>query len=682
MNELQQFRETYITECFELLSDMEERLLRLDENSASNEELNAIFRCAHSIKGGAGAFGFTAIAHFTHILETLLDEMREGRIAASSEVVDALLRSRDVVMRMVTAAHENQTLPEDYGSDIAKELEAFVGAPSQKSGVSPTVQTPKPAAENNTSLKVYQITFKPHPDMLTSGSEPLLLLRELAGLGELEIGTVLNRLPELEQIDPETCYLSWVLKLQADVPLERIKEVFEFVDDSCELHINEMSDEAEETPTVKVPKAEVSTSQEKAVAPQQVQKATPSAAAPASASAPAATSIRVDIDKVDRLINMVGEVVIIQAMLASQTKGLSDQEFPELKNGINELLQHTRELQEAVMAVRMQPVKSIFSRMPRIVRDLCQQLNKEVALEISGELTEVDKTIIEQLSDPLTHMIRNAVDHGIEKPDVREKAGKPRQGIVHLGAEHRGGRIIIEITDDGAGVNRERVLAKAKEKGVIPPDAVLTDHEIQQLIFAPGFSTAEVVSNVSGRGVGMDVVKRNIESIGGNVIIQSEPGKGSVFTIALPLTLAILDGMIVRVANEHYIIPINNIIETMRPKADAVQSVANGSSVLNVRGEFIPVLYLYQLFNIQEACTEAHKALVVLVESGVQTIGLVVDELVGQQQVVIKTLEENTDPIPGISGATILGDGKVSLILDTGALTALANKQPKRQSAA
>lgn len=676
MDELQQFRETYITECFELLGDMEERLLRLDPEAASNDELNAIFRCAHSIKGGAGAFGFSGIANFTHVLETLLDMMRENKIAATSEVVNVLLKSQDVVTQMVRAASESRTMPDDFGSDIVEQLQTFIGGDAHGNHAPTPVATAATPVSGKTKTR-YMISLKPKPEMLTHGNEPLLIMRELASLGEINLETDTSEVPTLDVLDPERCYLSWKITLESEEDRARINEVFEFVEEDCILSITE--EILESAPLASTDEAEA-----EAATPQTANAAAPVAkaagnAAPAQGgggAAPAATSIRVDIDKVDKLINMVGEVVIIQAMLVAQTRDLAEQEFPELKRGINEMLTHTRELQEAVMAIRMQPVKSIFSRMPRIVRDLCQQLNKDVQLEISGELTEVDKTIIEQLSDPLTHMIRNAVDHGVEKPDVREEAGKPRQGTVKLGAEHRGGRIIIELEDDGAGINPEKILKKAKEKGVIAQDAIMTESEIQQLIFAPGFSTAEVVSNVSGRGVGMDVVKKNIEALGGSVFIQSEMGKGSKFTIALPLTLAILDGMIVRVAEENYIIPINNIIETMRPHERAVQHVADGSTVINVRGEFIPVLYLYRLFNIPGACKDAHKALVVLVESGSRTLGLVVDELVGQQQVVIKSLEQNTDAIKGISGATILGDGKVSLILDTAALTSLeyANK--------
>ena len=388
------------------------------------------------------------------------------------------------------------------------------------------------------------------------------------------------------------------------------------------------------------------------------------------------TSIRVDLEKVDRLVNMVGELVITEAMLRAQTRDFQVEQHAGLMRGIDELSQHTRELQEAVMSVRMQPVKSIFSRMPRIVRDISAQLGKDIRLITSGENTEVDKTVIEQLSDPIMHMIRNSCDHGVETPQVRTAGGKPAQGTIHLSADHRGGRIIIQISDDGAGISRERVLAKAREKGLIAADAAPADAEIDNMIFMAGFSTAEKVTNVSGRGVGMDVVKRNIESMGGTVRVTNEPGQGSLFTVSLPLTLAILDGMIVRVGIENYIIPITSIIETLRPKPEEVRRVEGHSDVINVRGEFVSVVYLHRVFRIRDAQDDPSKALVVLVESGHRKMGLVVDELIGQQQVVIKSLEANADPVKGISGATILGDGRVSLILEINELGQICHAQP------
>jgi two-component system chemotaxis sensor kinase CheA len=667
-----QFKDTYINECYELLTDMEDKLLGLDE-SADAETLNAIFRCAHSIKGGAGAFGFDAIAAFTHILEALLDRMREGEIAATAEVVDCLLRARDIVQTMVQAAQTNQPLDEHFGNDVAAELQSFspdIGAPAT---AKPTEAAPAPSSSGETC---YHITFQPKPALIGYGNEPLLLLKELSELGTLKGEATVARLPALDKMELDDCYIDWSLTLTSTCTKDDILEVFEFVQDECILKVTAETTEQEPTEAPSQPQegapenvndAGAAAAPKPAVSPKTQETA-------AVASAPQVTSIRVDIDKIDRLINMVGEVVITQAYLSSQVRGFSRAQYGDLLDGVDQISQHIRELQESVMSVRMQPVKSIFSRMPRLVRDLCGQLGKDIELEMVGEQTEVDKTIIEQLSDPLTHMIRNSVDHGVEMPEAREAAGKPRQGTIRLAAEHCGGRIEISISDDGGGINRERVYAKAVEKGVIAADAQLSDHDIDMLIFAPGFSTAAQVSNVSGRGVGMDVVRRNIEGLGGTVDVENTPGQGSCFTISLPLTLAILDGMIVRCGSENYIIPINNIVETLRPKSGDVRPLASGGAVINVRGEFIPIMYLYQLFNISNAQPDASKALVVLIENGKEQFGIVVDELVGQQQVVIKSLEDNSDRIEGVSGATILGDGRVSLILDMGALVRMSKR--------
>lgn len=639
-----QFKATYIAECLELLADMEEKLMGLDA-SADKETLNAIFRCAHSIKGGAGAFGYTNIAGFTHVLEAMLDNMREGKIIPTPESVDCLLRARDIVMQMILAAQAESTLPDDYGADVLAQLSAFTP------GEASVQATHASSAATEKSGGAFTIYFKPHPAMIANGNEPLLLLRELSGLGEAVITANVDAVPELEGLEIEHCHIHWHIDIVTEKPKSALLEVFEFVDTECDLSIELVEKPKEAAPTEQI--AAISDIASKPLA----------ASAPATAIAPQSTSIRVDVDKVDKLINMVGEVVITQSFLAAQMRDLPAG-FDDLLRGVEDMSHHIRELQEAVMAVRMQPVKSIFSRMPRLVRDLANQLGKDIHLEMVGENTEVDKTIIEQIADPLTHMIRNSVDHGVETPDIRQERGKPRQGTIVLSAQHRGGKIVIQIADDGGGINRERVLKKAKEKGLVAADAMPPDTDIDMLIFAPGFSTAETVTNVSGRGVGMDVVRRNIEGIGGVVSVENTPMAGSVFTIALPLTLAILDGMIVRCGKEHYIIPIGSIVETLRPKPEDVKEVAASGSVINVRGEFIPVLYLHEIFSVKNAEHDASKGLIVLVENGKTILGLMVDELVGQQQVVIKSLEENSDPIPGISGATILGDGKVSLILD------------------
>ncbi len=659
---LDQFKETYIAECYELLDEMESCLMGLDEDAPDIETLHAVFRCAHSIKGGGGAFGFTEVVSFTHVLEALLEEMRSERVSPTREIIDALLESADAVRSMVDAIQCGETIDMTDASALQARLVAFSdGAVEQPSDAS---EKPSDTPDDKTDRQ-YNIKFVPNPGILQTGNDPILIIRELQRLGELDINTDTSKIPAVEDIIPQDAYLSWHFTLSGQVDLDDVKEVFEFVEDECDLEITSIEDKADEA-------NETAPLQEQ---PQQTdQPKSGNAKASPAAQSGVVKSIRVDIDKIDRLINMVGEVVITQAFLSAQISQLDSNNHTELVRGVDEMMHYTRELQEAVMAIRMQPVKSIFSRMPRLVRDLSNQLNKQVTLVTRGEDTEVDKTIIEQLSDPLTHMIRNSVDHGVEMPDERTAKGKPAEGTIVLSAEHRGGRIVIEIADDGNGINREKVFQKAVEKGVISSDAVLSDKEIDMLIFAAGFSTAETVSNVSGRGVGMDVVRRNIEGIGGLVLVENRPGEGSTFSISLPLTLAILDGMIIRCGQEYYIIPINNIIETLRPKPSEVKSIADGSSVINVRGEFIPVVYLYQAFFIHGATKDASKGLVVLVENGNDIFGVVVDELVGQQQVVIKSLEENSDPVEGISGATILGDGKVSLILDIGKLSRMRHQ--------
>ncbi|MEQ1789258.1 MAG: chemotaxis protein CheA [Rickettsiales bacterium] len=660
MVSLDQFKQTYITECFELLGDMESLLLELNVDEADLEQLNAIFRCAHSIKGGAGAFGLDSIMNFTHVLEALLDSMREGKVKPSTEAVNMLLKSVDIVTKMVRAAQDNVPPPDGCGSELLVQLKKLAaGSDVVKESIEVSV------VDNNKENIVvrenqWQINFAPHETLLATGNEPLLILRELASLGKAEITAFTHRVPLFEELDPTCCYIGWSILLHTDKPESTIREVFEFVDDHCDLVITmEVADSSNEVEIIEVKPNVIKLAPTEESAAKSVQ----------------ATSIRVDLEKVDKLVNMVGELVITEAMLKAQTHYLNEGQHSDLMRGITELSQHTRELQEAVMAVRMQPVKSIFSRMPRIVRDISAQLGKEIRLLTSGENTEVDKTVIEQLGDPLTHMIRNSVDHGIEKPQTRIAAGKPEEGTIHLSAEHRGGRIVIEIRDDGAGINRSKVLAKAKEKGLVPIDVTPSDEECDNLIFLPGFSTADVVSNISGRGVGMDVVRRNIQSLGGTVRVTTSPGKGSLFTVSLPLTLAILDGMIVRVGVENYIIPITSIIETLRPKSEQVKRVEGHNDVINVRGDFVTIVYLHRIFNIKGAERDPSKALIVLVESGRKKMGVVVDELIGQQQVVIKSLESNTDTVAGVSGATILGDGRVSLILDIDGLDSLCHEQ-------
>lgn len=668
MTDLDQFKATYITESFELLEEMEEKLLGLDEGEVDVEELNAIFRCAHSIKGGGGAFGFNQLVEFTHVVEFLLDAMREGKITATQDITDALLKSVDVISQLISAAQEGKNLPDDFGSGLVKELKKICELADRPIADKKT-EDKKTQKSDAKEVGLYKIKFIPRKNLFASGNEPLLIIRELKKLGDVSAKVDYSCIPHISDIDPEDCYMEWQMEISTDKDTDEVKEVFEFVEGECELEIFEFGavslssnkeEKAEEDFGGVFDGAMEALSGEK----QKSQEIKPEIAEVNKQKIQAVTSIRVDIEKVDNLVNMVGELVITQAMISQQMNNLSPDQFHGLIQGVGELSRHIRELQEAVMAVRMQPVKSIFSRMPRIVRDLSRQLGKDIEIVMSGENTEIDKTVIEQLGDPLTHMIRNSVDHGIETPEERTKAGKPAKGTITLTADNSGGRIIIDIEDDGKGINRERVLKKAKQKGLIAEDAALTDEEIDRIIFMAGFSTAEQVTNVSGRGVGMDVVKRNIGELGGTIEMENNPGAGSKFSVSLPLTLAILDGMIIRVTSEHYIIPINNIIESLSPSQDAIKHVADGGNVLNVRGEFVPILYLRNVFSSSDKKPEDGRTLVILVESGRDKVGLVVDEIVGQQQVVIKSLERNSERVDGFSGATILGDGKVSLILD------------------
>lgn len=710
--DFEQFRVTYVTESMELLADMEEKLMELENGSDDVELLNAIFRCVHSIKGGAGAFGLTQIAQFTHEFEFLLDALREGKIAVDNIITDILLRGRDIVEQMVTAARSGGEMPAGFGDDVLQEIvdinEAQKGGKKPKKKAAATAETKKTAEPSaiksqplaSEDVYMYTVRFKPHPSLFATGNEPVLLMRELAKLGTMTARCQVERLPYLKDLDPDLAYLHWVLDLDSSASEKRIREVFEFVEDECDLEVELLGGFSMDFASPSEVSAAKPATVAQIMAPAVIVEADAStvsnvadtsatktvATTKADAQAPAAdatavSSIRVDIDKIDRLVNMVGELVITQGMLQLQARKMPKDVFPEILMGVEELAQHTRELQEAVMAVRMQPVKSIFSRMPRIVRDLSKKLDKSIRLELSGENTEVDKTIIESLADPLTHMIRNSIDHGIEKPEKRAEVGKAREGVIHLSAGNHGGRIEITIEDDGGGINRERVQKIAIEKGVIRAEDNLSPEEIDHLIFAAGFSTAEAVTDISGRGVGMDVVRRNIEGIGGTVMVHNNPGRGSRFVISLPLTLAILDGMAVRTGDEQYIIPIANIIETLQPQVSAFNKLATGVDVLNVRGEFVPLVYLCQMFKIKNAIEDATKALVVLVESGKDKFGIIVDELIGQQQVVIKSLEENTDPVEGISGATILGDGKVSLILDTAALYRIGVDASRKKAA-
>jgi len=606
---------------------------------------------------------------FAHALENLLDLVREGKISLNREIINLLVRATDMLSDLVAAEQSGHPAEAGLEQEILAEIEHATGEL-----IEVEIDGAPPAAKGPEETGHYVISISPHRDFLMNASEPLLLMQELRRLGNVRVEADLSQLPPLDRMDPEQAYFSWRVWISTTATMARLREVFEFVDDRCAVVIEMESSRAGGANAVQ-PDDGVFEDQllEKTLSPggaathpEQKIAARESTRGERSL---AGQTVRVDVEKVDRLVNLVGELVINQAMLLQLGSTLPVDMCPGLLTGLETLSQHLRELQEAVMAIRTQPVKSVFSRMPRLVRELSAQLGKEARLVVTGENTEIDKTVIEQLADPLTHLLRNSLDHGIETPAVRVAAGKSPQGTIHLAAEHRSGRIVIEVADDGKGIDRDLVLARARARGLVSAQAVLEDEEIDNLIFLPGFSTAESVSSISGRGVGMDVVRRNIQALGGRITLHSRTGQGSRFTLSLPLTLAILDGMIVAVGNEAYIVPLTNIVGSLRPRRSDVHAITGFGDVVALRGEYVPLIYLAQRFGVPDAVSDASNGIVVMVETeNVRQIGLVVDELVGQQQVVVKSLEANYGDVKGIGGATILGNGRVALILDIAGL--------------
>lgn len=660
---LEQFHQTFFEESFEGLDLMESALLDLDPGAADPETINSIFRAAHSIKGGSATFGFAAIAAFTHLMETLLDEMRDGRRAVTRAATDLLLRAVDALRALVTAAQTGGCPDGIDISDVQTDLQAQL---ARIDGAGGTATAPPPAAASG-----WRIDFRPHIDILRTGNDPLRILRELAGLGDLRVQADLSGLPAWSAFDPEDCHLGWRIELHGGAAREAVEEAFAWVADEADLDIRAQ----EAALTAAVPPADAGADEDPAVSGELVveRRRADRRQAPERRSAPAsgdATSIRVSTGKIDALINMVGELVITQSMLGEigdrLVQGGASGLIDKLRDGLTALERNTRELQESVMRIRMLPISFAFNRLPRLVHDLGARLGKQVELRMSGENTELDKTVMEKISDPLVHLVRNALDHGIEAPDARIAAGKPPTGTLHLNAFHQGGNIVIEIVDDGGGLDRRRILRKAVERGLVgaAEAAAMPDERIDDLIFQPGFSTADAVSDVSGRGVGMDVVRRNIHELGGSVEVRSEQGRGSRFTIRLPLTLAILDGQLVRVGDQIYIIPLVSIIESLQARPEYINAVAGAAEVYRLRDDYLPVLRLYRIFNVEADARELTDGLLVVVEGDGQRAGVFVDELLGQQQVVIKSLESNYRRVEGISGATILGDGSVALIMD------------------
>ena len=681
MDDLSRFRDTYLAECEELLRDLETHLSALHDGTADSECLNSIFRAVHSIKAGAGMFKFTELVDFSHEFEALLDNMRDGRVEVTAERVDLLFKASDVLADLVSAAAEGSEPPTAAANALAKDLAAITSTAKTVPEASTPDQTARGGGGTSAEQSgqpgetvCYRIDFYPAAELFRHANEPLLLIRELKTLGEVEVEVDLSRLPDLQQIEPEDAYLGWTIKLRSDCGQDAVSEVFEFVEDDCRLDIHIDTNDSDSL----APSDDTGASSGRRNAAdgpdrKQADRAAEEGQAAKGGPGVRISSIRVDLDRVDRLVNMVGELVITQSMLSQQADDLPSDRLIQFTRGREELATHTRELQESVMAIRMQPVKSVFARMPRLVREVTDKLGKRARLVTIGEETEVDKTVIEEISDPITHMIRNSLDHGLEPPEEREAAGKPADGTITLSAEHRAGRIVINIRDDGRGIDHAAVLARAKERGLVAPGAALAPDEIEDLLFEPGFSTAATVTDISGRGVGLDVVRRNIQGLGGRVSVSSSPGSGTCFTMTLPLTLAVMDGMIVVVGGEKFVIPTTNIIESMRPGSDQVNRLPSGDELVEVRGDYLPLFYIARAFGIEGAVDDPSRGLVVLAETERKgKVGLVVDELLGQQQVVIKSLEDNYDPVPGIAAATILGNGLVAPILDIEGLQSMS----------
>lgn len=807
--DLSQFHQVFFEESFENVDIMESSLMELDPNSVDAEVINAVFRAAHSIKGGSATFGFSKISEFTHILETLLDQIRGGERGLTKTDIDLFLQSVDCLREMLALLQEGEDADTESSIRVAAQFTQLLEAgPTIESsdvlaeagevatGVGNESTSNEASAENTSEkedVKTWNILFRPDAELLKTGNDPLRIIQELDTLGEMRCTTMTDKLPplqgldsesnyfywqiqiatksskqEIEEIfewvadesdidisladgtlqapdsdtpddtgatfweiefippenifqvgsdpyklllvladlgeiksieahskvpgfvsmDPELCYLSWSILLDAGENDEsKIREVFEWVEDEATIEIKPVSgvfegvapsfDADQQAPSPLDVTAKVQ-------APAKKSTAAPSAAASqagagkpkAKAGSPESTSIRVGIDKVDNLINMVGELVITQSMLGQLGTDFDLERLPKLLEGLGQLEQNTRELQESVMRIRMLPISFVFSRFPRMVRDLSQALNKNIELEIVGDQTELDKTVLEKIGDPLVHLVRNAVDHGIEPIEDRIAKGKSAEGTVRLNAYHQGGNVVIEVVDDGKGLDPESLKQKAIEKGVISQQDAdnLSKEQVFDLIFQPGFSTAKEISDVSGRGVGMDVVKRNIQALNGAIDIKSEINQGSTITIRLPLTLAILDGQLVRVANQTYIFPIVSIVESLQCKSELINQVAGGCSVFRLRDEYVPIIQLAKVFEIPSEDEDLEGSLMVVVESEGEKVGIVVNELLAQQQVVIKSLEHNYKRVKGVSGATILGDGTVALIVDIPGIVRLAGE--------
>ncbi|EFH8912937.1 TPA: chemotaxis protein CheA [Escherichia coli] len=651
--DISDFYQTFFDEADELLADMEQHLLVLQPEAPDAEQLNAIFRAAHSIKGGAGTFGFSVLQETTHLMENLLDEARRGEMQLNTDIINLFLETKDIMQEQLDAYKQSQE-PDAASFD-------YICQALRQLALEAKGETPSAVIRLSVVAK-----SEPQDEQSRSQSPRRIILSRLKA-GEVDLlEEELGHLTTLTDVVKGADSLSAILP--GDIAEDDITAVLCFVIEADQITFEtvEVSPKISTPPVLKLAAEQAPTGR---VEREKTTRSNES------------TSIRVAVEKVDQLINLVGELVITQSMLAQRSSELDPVNHGDLITSMGQLQRNARDLQESVMSIRMMPMEYVFSRYPRLVRDLAGKLGKQVELTLVGSSTELDKSLIERIIDPLTHLVRNSLDHGIELPEKRLAAGKNSVGNLILSAEHQGGNICIEVTDDGAGLNRERILAKAASQGLTVSEN-MSDDEVAMLIFAPGFSTAEQVTDVSGRGVGMDVVKRNIQEMGGHVEIQSKQGTGTTIRILLPLTLAILDGMSVRVADEVFILPLNAVMESLQPREADLHPLAGGERVLEVRGEYLPIVELWKVFNVAGAKTEATQGIVVILQSGGRRYALLVDQLIGQHQVVVKNLESNYRKVPGISAATILGDGSVALIVDVSALQAINREQRMANTAA
>ncbi|MEM6388049.1 MAG: chemotaxis protein CheA [Pseudomonadota bacterium] len=725
---MQEIMASFFVECEELHEALIDALQSMADGEHDDETINVAFRAVHSIKGGAGAFGLDDLVSFAHQFETVMDACRSSELAISDELVQLFLRCGDMLFDLIRCSRDGEPCDTEASNGLITELSAFAADETDDGeteeidfqpmtlslddldgGASPASEPPgdlpdlPPLGElppldlpSSASAAGLEVRFKPEPELYVSGNEPLFLLRSMADLGHCDIRLEFDAPASIEELDQTSGRLTWHISVDTESGASSVEEIFEFATGLCQLDITAKEEAEGEAANDLAPET---TSKTEAVPskPEAVEPAAPPTAAPASPAAPkpaaptpvaaaksnapaakssskASPTVRVDLERIERLVNLVGELVINQAMLS---QSIAEENIPPnspVAAGLDEFMQLTRNIQESVMMIRAQPVKSLFQRMSRIVREASAAVDKSVKLVTEGENTEIDKTAIECLADPLTHMIRNAVDHGLETTETRLANGKSKQGEIRLAAAHKSGRVVIEISDDGGGINREKVHSIALKKGLIPEDAVLSDGEIDQLLFLPGFSTADQVSSLSGRGVGMDVVKTQITSLGGRIAIESTPGVGSKFSISLPLTLAVLDGMVVSVAGETLVVPLNAIVETLSLTESDLRPVGPNQVVLCVREKFVPVLDLGKELGYRDALSIEKGAIALLIspEEGA-LVAMLVDTIEDQRQVVIKGLQESYGRVRGVAAATILGDGKIALILDASDITQSAS---------